>query len=132
MSATFDVVAHCRDRARDAEARATMLETEFAKATRLLALAVKAAAGDDCDPLVLLKTLEGLDQVDQTQPQPVKAKRPKPADWIFPRGYVFPGHERAVADLRARWAREDNGPPIDQLVELLRDTDPAEASERRD
>jgi hypothetical protein len=81
--AAFDVVAHHRRRTLQAERRAGLFEAELAKALRLLGLAVEVAAGDDCDPMVLLSTLEEMDR--QTQ---------------YPE------------------------PSIEQLVELLRATDP--------
>lgn len=69
MSATFDVAQHHRDRTRRAEQRANMLEAELAKTIRLLGLAVQVAAGDEADPVTLLRVLEQLDaQPTRTEP----------------------------------------------------------------
>jgi len=87
MSASpFDIVQHHRKRTRRAEGRADGLERELAKALRLLGLAVTTAAGEDCDPLTLLRVLEAHD---------------------------------------AEMQRPRRGPSIDELVQLLRETDPA-------
>lgn len=58
----FDIIQHHRDRTRRAEARAAMLEHIQARLERLLAITLRAAAGNDCDPLTLLKVIERLDE----------------------------------------------------------------------
>jgi hypothetical protein len=65
----FDVVAHHRERTREAERQADMLARELDKAVRLLALAVRAAAGDEADPATVLRVLEELDGLVQ-RPEP--------------------------------------------------------------
>lgn len=84
---TFDVIAHHRERRRVAELRADGLERQRDRLQRLLTLAVRAAAGKDCEPLVLLRALEEMLDTADTIP---------------------------------------NGPSIDELVQLLRETDPAQ------
>lgn len=70
MSAVgFDPVAHHRERARRADARAEMFERELGKAVRLLGRAATIAAGNDCDPLVLLSMIEELDRIVEN-PEP--------------------------------------------------------------
>ena len=63
---SFDVASHHRRRTRLAEGRANGLERELAKALRLLGLALRVAAGDDCDPIVLLRALEQVDEHAQS------------------------------------------------------------------
>ncbi|MEJ7569923.1 MAG: hypothetical protein WKF41_16870 [Gaiellaceae bacterium] len=60
---SFDSVAHLTRRVRRAEQRAEMLERLLAKTLRLLALAIKVAAGTDCDPMVLLTVIEEVDRI---------------------------------------------------------------------
>ncbi len=54
----FDLIQHHRARTRTAEARADALERIQARLVQVLKLAVLVAAGDDCDPRVLLRVLE--------------------------------------------------------------------------
>ena len=61
----FDVASHHRRRTRLAEGRANGLERELAKALRLLGLALRVAAGDECEPIVLLRALEQVDEIGQ-------------------------------------------------------------------
>ena len=64
---TFDVVAHHRERTRRSELRAEALDRQRVRLDRLLALALRVAAGQHCDPLVLLRVLEQmLDVADAT------------------------------------------------------------------
>lgn len=61
----MSVVAHHRARARRAEERAAALAAQRDRLEQLLALALQVAAGDDCDPIVLLRVLEEIiDGVD--------------------------------------------------------------------
>lgn len=57
----FDIVAHHRARTRRAEARCAALEQVRNRLERLLAITLRAAAGNDCDPNVLLAVIEHLD-----------------------------------------------------------------------
>ena len=61
----FDIVAHHRARTRRAEARADALEHVRRRLERLLAIALRAAAGNDCDPVVLLTVIERIDEESQ-------------------------------------------------------------------
>ncbi|MEO5577280.1 MAG: hypothetical protein ABIR67_10270 [Gaiellaceae bacterium] len=60
---SFDLLEHHRRRTRTAEGRADGLARELAKADRLLALALRVAARNECDPLVLLCVLERADEI---------------------------------------------------------------------
>ncbi len=62
---SFDVASHHRRRTRLAEGRANGLERELAKALRLLGLALRVADGDECEPIVLLRALEQVDEIGQ-------------------------------------------------------------------
>ena len=64
--ARLELAAHHRKRTRQAEGRADGLARELAKAYRLLALALRVAAGYECSPLALLRVIE---QLDGTIPQ---------------------------------------------------------------
>ncbi len=61
MTEPYDPTYHHRERARKAEQRVSTLEHELSKTIRLLALAVRAAASTECDPLTLLCVLEQRD-----------------------------------------------------------------------
>ena len=67
----YDPIQHHRQRTRAAEARAHALEQVRNRLERLLAITLRAAAGKDCDPLVLLKVIEEIDE---------RAQKPG-ADW---------------------------------------------------
>ncbi len=62
----FDVASQHRRRTRLAEGRANGLELQLAKALRLLGLALRVAAGDECEPIVLLRALEQIDEHAQS------------------------------------------------------------------
>ena len=62
---SFDVASHHRRRTRLAEGRANGLEQQLAKALRLLGLALRVAAGDDCSPSALVQVLERIDELAQ-------------------------------------------------------------------
>ncbi len=64
---SFDLLEHHRRRTRQAEGRANALETQLAKALRLIGLAVQVAAGDECEPIALLQVLEQLDERAQNR-----------------------------------------------------------------
>ncbi len=58
---TFDLATHQRERIRSLERHNQHLEHVRQRLERLLAIALKAAAGNDCDPQVLLRVIEQLD-----------------------------------------------------------------------
>jgi len=61
----FDIVEHHRRRTRQAEARADALDAVRHRLERLLAIALRAAAGNECDPAVLLSVIEEIDRKAQ-------------------------------------------------------------------
>lgn len=89
---TFDVVAHHRARTRKAEQRTAFLEAANESLIRKLALAVRIAAGQDCDAAVLMAAIEQMDELAQRAPE--------------------------------------RGLSTDELLEVLRETDPVRLSER--
>jgi hypothetical protein len=65
----FDIVAHHRERTRRAEQRADGLERHRDHLERLLLVTAQVAAGQDCNPLVLLRAiLEMVDTADALPP----------------------------------------------------------------
>jgi hypothetical protein len=68
---TLPAADYARQRARRAENRVLFLESELAKTLRLLALALKVAARNDCEPIALLTLLELVDASDQGPKQEV-------------------------------------------------------------
>jgi hypothetical protein len=64
MSEGFDLAAHQRNRIRRLERDLAGVTRHRDRLERLLALAVTVAAGDDCEPLVLLRMLELLLDAD--------------------------------------------------------------------
>jgi hypothetical protein len=65
----LDIIAHHRERARLAELRADGLEIQRDRMQTLLMYAIKTAAGNECDPLVLLRALEEMiDTADELSP----------------------------------------------------------------
>lgn len=65
MSPPFDPLDHHRQRTRRAEQHAHALEHVRQRLERLLAITLRAAAGNDCDPLTLLKVIERIDEEAQ-------------------------------------------------------------------
>lgn len=62
---TFDLAAHQRERLRDLDKRATMLDAENRRLHRLLALALQLGP---CDPLELLNVLCAIDGTNPARP----------------------------------------------------------------
>lgn len=69
-----DLLTHHRKRTREAEREAVAYKAENRRSTRLLALALRAAAGDDSDPLILLRLLAAIDGTDLARPAWVEEK----------------------------------------------------------
>jgi hypothetical protein len=65
---TYDLAAHQRERIRTLERDNAGLRTIQGRLERLMALLLRVAAGDDCDPLVLLTVLEHLDSAPHVHP----------------------------------------------------------------
>lgn len=64
-AAPFDLAAHQRQRIRALERDNAHLEHVRQRLERLLALTLRAAAGNDCNPLVLLAVIERIDELAQ-------------------------------------------------------------------
>lgn len=58
----FDLARHQRERLRSLERHNAALEQVRRRLERLLAITLRVAAGDDCDPHTLLRVIEQLDQ----------------------------------------------------------------------
>ena len=58
----FHLATHQRDRMRTLERENAHLEQARRRLERILAIALRVAVGDDCDPLVLLQVLEEIDR----------------------------------------------------------------------
>lgn len=66
----FDLATHQRERIRILDRRVTVLEAEERRLYRVLWLALRVATrdGQECDPLVLLEVLCGLDATNPARP----------------------------------------------------------------
>lgn len=71
---TFDLAAYQRARIRTLELENTSLREIRRRLERIMALLLRVAAGDACDPLVLLKVLEQLDKAHDVHPAVLEAR----------------------------------------------------------
>lgn len=100
----FDSIAYNRELKASARAHAA----ENRRSQRLLALALRTAAGDDCDPSILLQLLAAIDGTDLARPAWVEEKLEE--------------DRQKLSDEIARTFKRLRDLPVDALVHVLRDT----------
>ncbi len=127
MTEPYDPTEHHRERARKAEQRVSTLEHELSKTIRLLALAVRAAASNECDPHTLLQVLEQHDERNNRLEQTLRLLQ---ATNVFAEPVAFQAGRRAPLS-RLVAVEEKSRRPSSSSVESVSATDRLERTKER-